>query len=117
MSEWSPDEVISKNLSVKRMAAATATFLGTRWDQERYFATLLTAWVRALYVGRAVSAFFAAAGGGSGGYAHLREVLANPDDDEHDDMLEWLGIDDPRKFDPTDFDPKRVVFRRARKRK
>jgi hypothetical protein len=55
--------------------------------------------------------------GGPGGYAHLLEVLANPDNDEHDEMLEWLGIDKPEEFDPSRFDPKQVVFRRAKKMK
>jgi hypothetical protein len=51
------------SMEADRMKAAVATFLGTQRDQERYFATLLSAWGRALYVGRTVSAFFAAAGG------------------------------------------------------
>jgi hypothetical protein len=55
--------------------------------------------------------------GGPGGYAHLREVLADPDNDEHDEMLDWLDINEPKEFDPTRFDPKRVVFRSVRKRK
>jgi hypothetical protein len=55
--------------------------------------------------------------GGPVGYMRLREVLSNPDDDEHDEMLEWLGIDEPKEFDPTRFDPKQVVFRSAKRRK
>jgi hypothetical protein len=55
--------------------------------------------------------------GGPGGYMRLREVLSNPDDDEHDEMLEWLGIGEPEEFDPTRFDPKQVVFRSAKRRK
>ena len=55
--------------------------------------------------------------GGPGGYARLREVLAHPDDDEHNDMLEWLGIDEPQEFDPARFDPRQVVFRSVKKRK
>jgi hypothetical protein len=38
--------------------------------------------------------------GGIGGYEHLLEVLANPDDEEHDEMLVWAGED----FDPEHFD-------------
>ena len=38
--------------------------------------------------------------GGVPGYAHVLEVLANPDDDEHDEMKEWVG----GKFDPEKFD-------------
>lgn len=47
----------------ERMRAATASFLDTQQDQERVYAALLTALGRALYAGRTVSAFFAAAGG------------------------------------------------------
>ncbi|MGH3720471.1 MAG: plasmid pRiA4b ORF-3 family protein [Pseudonocardiaceae bacterium] len=42
--------------------------------------------------------------GGSPGYAHLREVLADPGDAEHDDMVRWLGVEHAREFDPTAFD-------------
>jgi hypothetical protein len=38
--------------------------------------------------------------GGSPGYAHLLEVLANPKDEEHADMKRWVG----RSFDPEKFD-------------
>jgi hypothetical protein len=55
--------------------------------------------------------------GGPGGYARLIEVIANPNNEEHDEMLEWLGIEDPKDFDPTFFDPKRVVFRAHTKSK
>jgi hypothetical protein len=39
--------------------------------------------------------------GGPWGYANLREILANPDHDEHQDMLEWLGLDNASEFDPA----------------
>lgn len=42
--------------------------------------------------------------GGPWGYASLRETLADPDDDEHPRMLEWLGLDSAAQFDPTAFD-------------
>jgi Plasmid pRiA4b ORF-3-like protein len=29
--------------------------------------------------------------GGVWGYEHLREVLADPADEEHEEMLQWLG--------------------------
>jgi Plasmid pRiA4b ORF-3-like protein len=38
--------------------------------------------------------------GGSLGYAELLEIVANPDQPEYDDRLEWLGGD----FDPECFD-------------
>ena len=34
------------------------------------------------------------------GYAHLLEVLANPDHEEHTEMKQWA----PRHFDPEKFD-------------
>ncbi|MEO7194050.1 MAG: plasmid pRiA4b ORF-3 family protein [Pseudonocardiaceae bacterium] len=42
--------------------------------------------------------------GGAPGYAHLREVLADPGDAEHDDMVQWLGLAYAREFDPVTFD-------------
>lgn len=38
--------------------------------------------------------------GGAGGYEHLLEVLANPEDEEHADMLKWVG----GSFDAERFD-------------
>jgi hypothetical protein len=38
--------------------------------------------------------------GGPPGYAHMLEVLANPEDEEHEDMKRWA----PRGFDPERFD-------------
>ena len=55
--------------------------------------------------------------GGPGGYARLIEVIADPNNEEHDEMLEWLGLEDANEFDPTRFDPKQVVFRDGRKPK
>jgi len=42
--------------------------------------------------------------GGVWGYAHLREVLADPTSEEHDDMLVWLGLEKGADFDPHRFD-------------
>jgi hypothetical protein len=39
--------------------------------------------------------------GGRWGYANLREILAHPDHDEHQEMLEWLGVDNASEFDPA----------------
>lgn len=47
--------------------------------------------------------------GGPWGYEHLREVLADPDHSEHEDMLEWLGLGSASEFDPADFDPDEVA--------
>lgn len=38
--------------------------------------------------------------GGSGGYEHLLEVLDDPSDEEHADMLAWVG----GSYDPNAFD-------------
>jgi hypothetical protein len=37
--------------------------------------------------------------GGTGGYAEFLEAVKNPDHEEHDDYLDWLG----RPFDPETF--------------
>lgn len=47
--------------------------------------------------------------GGSGGYENLLEVLADPSDEDHDDMLEWVG----GGFDAEAFD-REVVRERLR---
>jgi hypothetical protein len=39
--------------------------------------------------------------GGTWGYANLKAILADPNHDEHQDMLEWLGLTDASDFDPT----------------
>jgi hypothetical protein len=43
--------------------------------------------------------------GGVGGYADFLEAIANPDHEEHDECLEWIGGEfDPDKFDVKSFD-------------
>jgi hypothetical protein len=42
--------------------------------------------------------------GGVWGYEQLREVLADPAHDEHESMLEWLGLAKASEFDPAAFD-------------
>jgi hypothetical protein len=42
--------------------------------------------------------------GGVWGYADLREALADPSHEQHEDMLEWLGLETADEFDPTAFD-------------
>jgi len=39
--------------------------------------------------------------GGPWGYANLRQILADPSHDEHQEMLEWLGLDNASQFDPN----------------
>jgi hypothetical protein len=41
--------------------------------------------------------------GGPWGYASLKETLADPDHEEHEDLLDWLGLDSAADFDPADF--------------
>jgi hypothetical protein len=56
--------------------------------------------------------------GGAWGYEHLKEVLRDPGDEEYDDVLDWMGLDDGRDFDPAAFSldeaNKRLDWRRAR---
>jgi Plasmid pRiA4b ORF-3-like protein len=42
--------------------------------------------------------------GGAWGYAGLKETIADPSDEEHGGMLEWLGLEDAADFDPAAFD-------------
>lgn len=42
--------------------------------------------------------------GGVWGYEELREVLADPAHEEHENMLEWLGLERGSEFDPARFD-------------
>ena len=47
--------------------------------------------------------------GGIWGYAELVEVLRDPADQEHEERLEWLGLDDAAEFDPERFDAEAVT--------
>ncbi|WP_097223801.1 plasmid pRiA4b ORF-3 family protein [Streptomyces sp. OV198] len=42
--------------------------------------------------------------GGIWGYDYLIEILADPRHEEHEDRLEWLGLDSADQFDPATFD-------------
>jgi hypothetical protein len=42
--------------------------------------------------------------GGIWGYDDLIDVLADPEHEEHQDRLEWLGLDSAGQFDPAAFD-------------
>ena len=42
--------------------------------------------------------------GGAWAYADLKETIADPSDEEHERILEWLGLEDPSDFDPAAFD-------------
>jgi hypothetical protein len=34
------------------------------------------------------------------GYADLKEILADPSHEQHQEMLDWLGLDNTSAFDP-----------------
>ena len=55
--------------------------------------------------------------GGIWGYVFLLDVLADPDHPDHDDQLEWLGLDDPKDLDPDAFDPEGITQRLAELRR
>ena len=43
--------------------------------------------------------------GGTWGYAEFLEAIRDPDHEEHESMLEWVGGHfDPEAFDPSDVD-------------
>ncbi|MBI4119943.1 MAG: plasmid pRiA4b ORF-3 family protein [Parcubacteria group bacterium] len=54
--------------------------------------------------------------GGVWGYEDLQKILKNPRHQEHAEMLEWLGIDDQKEFDPRQFCPSEVEFENPKKR-
>jgi hypothetical protein len=39
--------------------------------------------------------------GGKWGYADLKAILADPSDEQHQEKLEWLGLDNPTEFNPS----------------
>jgi hypothetical protein len=49
--------------------------------------------------------------GGDWGYAVLKETLADPSDEGHEERLDWLGLEDSSDFDPAAFDLARVNAR------
>lgn len=53
--------------------------------------------------------------GGVPGYYHLVEVLQNPDDEEYEEIMEWLS-GWYGKYDPEAFDAKKIKFDNPKKR-
>ena len=49
--------------------------------------------------------------GGIHGYMHLLEVVNNPEDEEYEDMINWLGMDN---FDPAQFDKENIAVINAK---
>jgi hypothetical protein len=43
--------------------------------------------------------------GGPPGYEHLRRVLADPTDGQHEELVGWLGPTSAAEFDPARFEP------------
>ena len=39
-----------------------------------------------------------------GGYADLKEALADPGNENHEGILEWLGLESAEGFDPASCD-------------
>jgi hypothetical protein len=54
--------------------------------------------------------------GGIWGYARLLDVLEDPSHPDHEDQLEWMGLDDPAEFDPDTFDPAAITTALSRLR-
>lgn len=50
--------------------------------------------------------------GGVWGYEEILDNLNNPNREEHEELIDWVG----RDFDPTFFDPKLVRFENPKKR-
>lgn len=48
--------------------------------------------------------------GGTYGYERLLETLADPKNEEHKDMLEWLGLERGDDLDPEEFSCEEVEF-------
>lgn len=44
--------------------------------------------------------------GGIWGYEELLETLSDPKHPEHEDMRDWMGLEEGEEFDPEKFDPK-----------
>lgn len=53
--------------------------------------------------------------GGLWGYYELLDALENPKNPEHADMVDWMGLEEGEKFDPTAFNPILVNFPHFRK--
>lgn len=47
--------------------------------------------------------------GGTWGYAELKEILADPTHDQHQEMLSWLGLDNAFAFDPEGLDAEELA--------
>jgi len=54
--------------------------------------------------------------GGIWGYQQLLEVLADPTHPDHEEQMEWLGLEDPGDLDPARFDADQITEALARLR-
>src|SRR3989338_1069953 len=50
------------------------------------------------------------------GYYNLIEIIKNPKHKEHNDMMDWLMIENPNEFDPEHFNKDEVRFEDIKKR-
>lgn len=48
--------------------------------------------------------------GGMWGYYNLIEIIKDSKHKEHEEMMEWMGFDDPSEFDPEHFDKDEIEF-------
>ncbi|HSH43702.1 MAG TPA: plasmid pRiA4b ORF-3 family protein, partial [Arenicellales bacterium] len=46
--------------------------------------------------------------GGIWGYYNMVEIVNDPDNEEYEDMREWMGLDEGEEWDVNEFDPERV---------
>ncbi len=51
--------------------------------------------------------------GGPWGYADLKEILADPNHDEHQERLDWLGLNNANEFDPAAVPSKDIDYEPA----
>ena len=54
--------------------------------------------------------------GGVWGYEDLQKIIQNGQHPEHADKMDWLGLDDPKEFNPLQFDLSEVGFSNPRQR-
>ena len=48
--------------------------------------------------------------GGAGGYDHLLKTINNPKAAEYEELVDWMGLEDGEKYDPTAFHLAEIGF-------
>ncbi len=104
--DWDENEIDEKTVTVLQALREERRFLfeydfGDSWDHDVYVEEL--SWS---YIGLKFAVCLGGENacppedvGGSGGYANFLEAIADPNHEEHDDYLEWIG----GSFDPAEF--------------